>query len=296
MPSSRRRNAPIGVSRSAGRVARSSSVSALAERRFASVRLSGSVVLIVLRPPGLVRARESRNDQFVPGRKVVPSAVPPSFGEAALRDRRASGRSCDRCRSALPSIAGALRRSLLGSRRVAASLAVRSGGSRVHSLSSSLRFPPATGSLCRRSTGTRPVHRPFFVMSAEDRRVAARASSADGREAPLGGKDAARTHGRREIPRRRPAEVEPLAEIAAEGGELFELGRCLDALADRRQAEPLGERDDRRRDRLLRTGLLERDDERPVDLDDVDRQAGEVAQGRVAGPEVVDREPDAERG
>ena len=47
---------------------------------------------------------------------------------------------------------------------------VRSGGSRVHSLPSSLRFPPATGSLCRRSTGTRPVHSPFFVMSREDGR------------------------------------------------------------------------------------------------------------------------------
>ena len=28
--------------------------------------------------------QESGNDQFVPGRKVVPSAVPPSFGDAAL--------------------------------------------------------------------------------------------------------------------------------------------------------------------------------------------------------------------
>ena len=71
------------------------------------------------------------------------------------------------CRSALPSIAGALRRSLLGV-HVAAN-AVWSGGSRVHSPPSSLRFPPATGSLCRRATGTRPVHSPFFVMSAESR-------------------------------------------------------------------------------------------------------------------------------
>ena len=37
---------------------------------------------------------------------------------------------------------------------------VRSGGSRVHSPSPSSRFPPATGSLCRRATGTRPDHRP----------------------------------------------------------------------------------------------------------------------------------------
>jgi len=60
-----------------------------------------------------------------------------------------------RRRSALPCIAGALRRSLLG---LPLWLAVRSGGSRVHSPPPSLRFPPATGSLCRRSTGTRPVH------------------------------------------------------------------------------------------------------------------------------------------
>src|SRR5215470_1411375 len=77
----------MGVSRSAGRVARSSSVSALDARRFASPRLSGSVVAIVaasLRP--VVRAVRPGNQKrpFVPGRKVVPSAVPPSFGDAAL--------------------------------------------------------------------------------------------------------------------------------------------------------------------------------------------------------------------
>ena len=60
--------------------------------------------------------------------------------------------------------------------RVAAAR-VRSGGSRVHSPSSSPRFPPATGSLCRRSTGTRPVHSPLFVMSAGGWQAAARASS-----------------------------------------------------------------------------------------------------------------------
>src|SRR5262249_53347883 len=61
-----------------------------------------------------------------------------------------------RRRSALPCIAGALRRSLLGD-------AVRSGGSRVHSPPPPSRFPPATGSLCRRSTGTRPVHSPYSI-------------------------------------------------------------------------------------------------------------------------------------
>jgi hypothetical protein len=103
-----------------------------------------------------------RNDLFVPGRKVVPSAVPPSFGDAALRDRRAPslarrpiGAARYRWRSAPePSdVHGAW-----------APVRVRSGGSRVHSLPSSLRFPPATGSLCRRAKGTRPVHCPFFAM------------------------------------------------------------------------------------------------------------------------------------
>ena len=90
-----------------GRVARSSSVSALAERRFASVRLSGSVVVISWPPRG-PSAPGNQERPFVQGRKVVPSAVPPSFGDAALGDRRAEIR-----RSALPCIAGALRRSLL---------------------------------------------------------------------------------------------------------------------------------------------------------------------------------------
>jgi hypothetical protein len=76
------------------------------------------------------------------------------------RDRRV-GRWNHRRRSALPCIAGALRRSLLVS---GIALDVRSGGSRVHSPSSSSRLAPAAGSLDRRATGTRPVHSPFFVM------------------------------------------------------------------------------------------------------------------------------------
>jgi hypothetical protein len=91
----------------------------------------------------------------------VPSAVPPSFGDAALRDRRAEvppiGAALYRWRSAPEPTA----------RRRPAE--VRSGGSRVHSPPSPLRFPPATGSLGRRTTGTRPVHSPFFAMSAESR-------------------------------------------------------------------------------------------------------------------------------
>src|SRR4029077_8687758 len=51
--------------------------------------------------------RESRNDHFVPGRKVVPSAVPPSFGDAALRDRRVAVAADRRCPLSLAVGAGA---------------------------------------------------------------------------------------------------------------------------------------------------------------------------------------------
>jgi hypothetical protein len=159
LPSSRRRNAPIGVSRSAGRVARSRTVSAVAESRFAWPRLIGSALVIA----GL----ENQERPIVSGTKGR------AFRGATLirrcrtlvtGGRGGRPRLADRpWRSALPCIAGALRRSLLGD----PCRPVRSGGSRVHSPPPSPRFPPATGSLCRRSTGTRPVHSPLFVMSAE---------------------------------------------------------------------------------------------------------------------------------
>src|SRR5436190_1711153 len=89
----------MGVSRSAGRVARSRIVSALEARRFASPRLSGSFTVIGLasdsvRQSSCVgslagRSGRNQNDLSSPGRKVEPSAVPPLFGDAALRDRRA---------------------------------------------------------------------------------------------------------------------------------------------------------------------------------------------------------------
>ena len=92
------------------------------------------------------RSRES-NDLSSPGRKVEPSAVPPSFGDAALRDRRATLVADRRCPLSLALCAGAYWRPWPLPRRV------RSGGSRVHSPPPSPRFPPATGSLCRRHDG-----------------------------------------------------------------------------------------------------------------------------------------------
>ena len=143
-----------GVSRSAGRVARSRTVSASLARRLVWARLSGSVVVI---------AWASGESQTT----VRPGTKGRAFRGATLIRRCRTlvtdglGRCRHRRRSALPCIAGALRRSLLMSgfaRRV------RSGGSRVHSPSSSSRLAPAAGSLGRRATGTRPVHSPFFVM------------------------------------------------------------------------------------------------------------------------------------
>ena len=112
----------------------------------------------------------NQNDLSSPGRKVEPSAVPPSFGDAALRDRRAALRR----RSALPCIAGALRRSLLATGR---SRRVRSGGSRVHSSSPSPRFPPATGSLCRRLDGYSSRSQPAIRLEPDSTRQRLRASS-----------------------------------------------------------------------------------------------------------------------
>ena len=149
-------------------------------------------------------ASRIKNDRFVPGRKVVPSAVPPSFGVCRTRcDRRADGVSTAadrRCPISLALCAGAYWRPRLSPPRV------RSGGSRVHSLSSSSRLAPAAGSLGRRATGTRPVHSPFFVMwpgvcrrpggrvkrRARDGRSRARNRGSGGR----GGPDTAGTGGR----------------------------------------------------------------------------------------------------
>ena len=149
-----------GVSRSAARVARSNSVSALPASRFAWVRLSGSVIVTCGASggssPRLRESPENQNDLSSSGTKGR------AFRGATLirqcRTFLTDGWSFDD-RSALPAIAGALRRSLLGSR--VAAVAVRSGGSRVHSPSLPSRLPPAAGSLCRHSTGTRPVHGPY---------------------------------------------------------------------------------------------------------------------------------------
>src|SRR5262245_36773647 len=148
VPSSRRRKAPMGVSRSAARVARNSSVSAFEASRLAWVRLSGSLLVTMLR---LRLCSENRND--LPSRDER-SSLPRSHPHSAmphLPDRQMGAH-----RSALPCIAGALRRSLL---RLRLAPAFRSGGSRVHSPPPPPRFPPPP----RLSADARRVLVPFIA-------------------------------------------------------------------------------------------------------------------------------------
>ena len=93
---------------------------------------------------------------------------------------------------------------------------------------------------------------------------------------------------------RRPAEVEPLRLLAAELADDRVLLGGLDSLRDQVELERVPEVDD----------ALEQDEvavlaarvrrEAPVDLDDVDRELPQVRERRVAGPEVVERQDDAE--
>ena len=128
----------------------------MAARRWACARLIGSAVVIagcLGESRTTVRLRDERS--CLP-RCHPHSAMPHS------RDRR-DGRAGSnpavadrRCPVSLALCAGAYWRPRPAPPRV------RSGGSRVHSLSSSLRLAPTAGSLDRRATGTRPVHSPLI--------------------------------------------------------------------------------------------------------------------------------------
>src|SRR5215216_6485585 len=103
--------------------------------------------------------------------------------------------------------------------------------------------------------------------------------------------------GRQELQRRvdvhRPGEVEPLAHLAAEIAERVPLLRELDPLGHDLEVERGAERHDggRQTGRVGRRPLAQ---ERAVHLEDVDGEAAQVAERRVAGAEVVEREPHAE--
>ena len=92
------------------------------------------------------------------------------------------------------------------------------------------------------------------------------------------------------------AEQVALRELATERAELGELLRRLDSLGDRAQAERVGEAHDRGADRGVLGLAPEPVDERPVDLQRLDREPLQVRHRRVAGAEVVDAEVHAERG
>src|SRR5438445_7952490 len=93
---------------------------------------------------------------------------------------------------------------------------------------------------------------------------------------------------------RRGAEQEPLHLVTARGPQLLELARALDALGDDRQPERMAERRDRLDDPEPLRATVAVVHERTVNLDDVDLQSRQMGERRVAGAEVVDRDPDAE--
>src|SRR5581483_5581878 len=91
----------------------------------------------------------------------------------------------------------------------------------------------------------------------------------------------------------RHADVVALDLIAAELLQEMHLLVVLDALGDHFQAEGVRERDDHRDDVARIAGVAHAHDEAAVDLQDVDRQARQVAERAVAGAEVVHRHLDA---
>ena len=90
------------------------------------------------------------------------------------------------------------------------------------------------------------------------------------------------------------AEVEALREVAAAGVQRLVLGGALDALGDGHQPERVRDLHDRAHEQRARAAE-DVAHERAVDLEQVDRELLEVGERRVAGAEVVDGEPDAER-
>src|SRR5690606_31730073 len=87
--------------------------------------------------------------------------------------------------------------------------------------------------------------------------------------------------------RARLAEQIALALLASDGAQAGQLRVRLDAFGGRRLAERLAAADDGAHDRLLLDVAGNALHERAVDLDLVEGEAAQIAQRRVAGPEVV---------
>src|SRR3954470_6457130 len=93
--------------------------------------------------------------------------------------------------------------------------------------------------------------------------------------------------------RARPGQVEALAERDVEVDQRLQLLVALDPLGDHRRAALLRERDQAGRQRLARAVVVDRVDQRAVELDEVGVEPEDVAQAREAGAGVVDRQADA---
>src|SRR5262245_17747168 len=119
------------------------------------------------------------------------------------------------------------------------------------------------------------------------------ATPRDGRLAEVRSPVAALEQGGERRRLHRPREQVALAELAAEGSQRAQLVGPLDSLGDDLETQRLAELDDHaNEDRPLAVGA-EAVHEGAIDLEHVDGEAVQVAQRRVARPEVVDRQPDA---
>ncbi|HVY08558.1 MAG TPA: hypothetical protein VHB18_00230 [Mycobacteriales bacterium] len=85
-----------------------------------------------------------------------------------------------------------------------------------------------------------------------------------------------------------------LDQGAAKVAQLGELPGALHAFGDRRDLQRLGEHHDGGHDRVVDDARVDVANEASVDLHDVDREALQVVQRGMAGPEVVDRHPHAD--
>jgi hypothetical protein len=95
--------------------------------------------------------------------------------------------------------------------------------------------------------------------------------------------------------RPRAAEQKALALVAAFGAQAAQFGFGLDAFGGDGDAETLAEADDRADDRLGVGVGAEIAHEGLVDLDLVEREAAQIAQARIAGAEIIHRDPHPER-
>src|SRR5581483_11274328 len=92
----------------------------------------------------------------------------------------------------------------------------------------------------------------------------------------------------------RRAEVETLELVACIALQIANLCCGFDALGEHRHAELVPERDDRAADACGTRVGADVLDEAAVDLELVERKLAQIAQARIAGAEIVERELDAE--